>query len=339
MKRFFLVLTFFTLLISCKNESHSEDYVTISGKVSNVKNNLINIANRNLRKEITIDANGNFSDTLKVIEGAFMFKNGEKSTIVHLKNGYNLSVDFDAENFTNSIAFAGLGAGTNNFLAENNRLQESPEFSDFNSLFILEKSEFDSKVSDLKNKLDNLVLNAQDLDSTVMSSTQQSNQQLIRFLVTRYQDKHDLLVTLGRGKPSPKFNYPDINGKNISLENLKGKYVYIDVWATWCGPCKVQIPYLKEIEEAYKDKNIAFVGLSIDTQDNKEKWKKMVDERDLNGYQLLADNDWKSTFIEEYKISGIPRFILIDPEGNIVSADAPRPSEPSLITLFNELNI
>lgn len=339
MKKFLLVLTFFTLLISCKNESHSDDYVSISGKVSNAKNNLISIANRNSRKELTIDADGNFSDTLKVVEGAFVIQNGEGRSIVHLKNGYNLSVEFDAENFTNSITFAGLGAGTNNFLADNNRLQESSEYSDFNSLFILEKPVFDEKVSTLKNELDNLVLNAQDLDSTVMASTQQSNQQLIRFLVTRYQEKHDILVTLGRGKPSPKFNYPDINGKNVSLDNLKGKYVYIDVWATWCGPCKVQIPYLKEIEENYKDKNIAFVGLSIDTQKNKDKWKKMVGERDLKGYQLLADNDWKSTFIEEYKITGIPRFILIDPEGNIVAADAPRPSEPSLITLFNELKI
>lgn len=339
MKKYLLVLTVFTLLISCKNESHSDDYVSISGKVSNAKNNTISIANRTTSKEFTIDANGNFSDTLKVVEGAFLLQNGDARSIVHLKNGYNLSVEFDAADFTNSITFAGLGAGTNNFLAENNRLQENPEYSDFNSLFILEKPEFDSKVSALKNKLDNLVLNAQDLDSTVKASTEQSNQQLIRFLVSRYQEKHDILVTLGRGKPSPKFNYPDINGKNVSLDNLKGKYVYIDVWATWCGPCKVQIPYLKEIEENYKDKNIAFVGLSIDTQENKDKWKKMVGERGLNGYQLLADNDWKSTFIQEYKISGIPRFILIDPEGNIVSADAPRPSEPSLIALFNELNI
>jgi thiol-disulfide isomerase/thioredoxin len=339
MKIFVIVLAFFTLLVSCKNESHIDDYVSISGKVSNAKNNLISIANRNSKKELTIDANGNFSDTLKVTEGAYVFLNGKERAIIHLKNGYNLSVEYDAENFTNSLIFAGLGAGTNNFLAANNRLQESPDYADFNSLFILDKPAFDEKVSRLKNKLDNLVLNAQDLDSTVMASTQQSNQQLIKFLVTRYQDKHDLLVTLGKGKPSPKFNYPDINGKNISLDDLKGKYVYIDVWATWCGPCKVQIPYLKEIEETYKDKNIAFVGLSIDTQKNKDKWKKMVGERGLKGYQLLSDNDWKSTFVEEYKISGIPRFILIDPEGNIVSADAPRPSEPALITLFNELKI
>ena len=339
MKKILIILSFFILLSSCKKESDSSNYVTLSGKLTNTNNNSLSILNQGFKKDISINEDGSFSDTLKVESGLHLLQIDNSRSLIHLENGYNLSVELDAKNIINSITFAGLGAGTNNFLAENNKLQESPKFSDFNSLFILEKPAFDAKVSELKNLQDNLISNAQDLDSTVMARTEQSNEQLMRFLVTRYQDKHDLLVTLGRGKPSPKFNYPDINGKNVSLDDLKGKFVYIDVWATWCGPCKVQIPYLKEIEETYKDKNITFVALSIDTQENKEKWKKMVGERGLKGYQLLADNDWKSKFIEEYKISGIPRFILIDPEGNIVSADAPRPSEPSLITLFNELKI
>ncbi len=70
-----------------------------------------------------------------------------------------------------------------------------------------------------------------------------------------------------------------------------------------------------------------------------KKWMKMVEERDLNGYQILADKDWQSDFIKGYYITGIPRFILIDPDGNIVSADAPRPSEPALLQLFEDLNI
>ena len=210
---------------------------------------------------------------------------------------------------------------------------------DFNSYFILDKPEFDAKVNDIKSTLDNLLFNAQGLDSTIVENEKKTNQQLLNFLAGSYSEKHQVLTVLAKGKPSPMFTYPDINGKNVSLNSLKGKYVYIDVWATWCGPCKVQIPYLKEIEEKYKGKDITFVGLSIDTQENKSKWLQMVKERGLGGYQVLADNDWKSDFIKGYFITGIPRFILIDPKGNIVSADAPRPSEPALLKLFEDLNI
>ncbi|WP_299886549.1 TlpA disulfide reductase family protein [uncultured Lacinutrix sp.] len=145
---------------------------------------------------------------------------------------------------------------------------------------------------------------------------------------------------LVKGKPSPVFvNYENHKGGTTSLSDLKGKYVYVDVWATWCGPCKAEIPSLKKIEKEYHDKNIAFVSTSIDVADSHQKWVDMVNKEELGGVQLMADNDWKSKFVVDYGINGIPRFILIDPQGNIVNADAPRPSNPKLKELFNSLNI
>ena len=138
------------------------------------------------------------------------------------------------------------------------------------------------------------------------------------------------------GKPSPKFNYPDTTGKMVSLDDLKGKLVYVDVWATWCGPCIREIPSLKQLEADYHDKDIEFVSMSIDPQADKEKWLNMVKEKDLKGIQIFADNDWKSEFVQEYGIKGIPRFILIDKNGNILNADAPRPSDPAIRTLIEE---
>ena len=153
------------------------------------------------------------------------------------------------------------------------------------------------------------------------------------------EEKYNKLKVTVKGKPSPKFTYENHKGGTTSLDELKGKYVYIDVWATWCGPCIAEIPALKEVEKKYHGKNIEFVSISIDEKKDHEKWKKFVTDKGLVGTQLYADNAWKSQFVQDYVIEGIPRFILIDPNGNIVSADAPRPSDKELLSLFTELGL
>ena len=153
-------------------------------------------------------------------------------------------------------------------------------------------------------------------------------------------ESYNKLKTVAKGQPSPKFfNYENHAGGTMSFDDLKGKYVYIDVWATWCGPCKAEIPYLKELHTKYKNKNLHIVSISIDRAADHEKWQKMVTEEQLTGIQLFADKDWNSQFVTDYLIKGIPRFILVDPNGIIVSPNAPRPSDPALVALFNELNI
>ena len=164
-------------------------------------------------------------------------------------------------------------------------------------------------------------------------STNQKNNDLIA-------EKYNKLTAFAIGRPSPKFvNYENYAGGTTSLDDLKGKYVYIDVWATWCGPCKREIPFLKDIEQKYHDKNIEFVSVSIDKVSDRDKWKSMIANQALGGIQLLADNDWKSSFVTDYQINGIPRFILIDKEGNIVDPNAPRPSSTELGELLTTLDI
>jgi len=144
--------------------------------------------------------------------------------------------------------------------------------------------------------------------------------------INRIKGKYERIKTLKKGSPSPSFNYPDSSGKNISLESLKGKLVYVDVWATWCGPCKAQIPFLKHLEEKYREEDIAFVSLSIDQLKNISKWKDMIVDKELEGIQIIADKAWRSKFVTDYVIEGIPRFILIDKDGNLMDPMAPRPA-------------
>ncbi|MEP5338128.1 MAG: TlpA disulfide reductase family protein [Algibacter sp.] len=156
----------------------------------------------------------------------------------------------------------------------------------------------------------------------------------------KIKEKYESLVKLNKGYPSPIFtDYVNHAGGTTSLSDFKGKYVYIDVWATWCGPCLKEVPALKEVEKQYHGKNIEFVSISIDVEKAHGKWRKMVTNKELAGVQLLADKNWQSEFIKGYQINGIPRFILIDPNGNIVSPNAPRPSSAELMTLLNQLSI
>lgn len=162
--------------------------------------------------------------------------------------------------------------------------------------------------------------------------------------IDKLNSKYKALSKLEKGMKSPEFtDYENFNGGTTSLSDLKGKYVYIDVWATWCGPCIREIPDFKNLENKYKDKNIHFIGISIDDRMrpvyNYERWREMIIKRKIGGIQLFAEAAWNSKFTKAYGIDSIPRYILIDPEGNIVTGNAPRPSDPTLIDLFNSLDI
>lgn len=105
------------------------------------------------------------------------------------------------------------------------------------------------------------------------------------------------------------------------------------------GPCRAELPFLSKIEETYKKKNIHFVSLSVDNTSDRDKWKKFVLDNKLPGIQVMADKAFESSFIKNFNIQGIPSFILIDPQGIIVAADAKRPSDPAFIEQLDKLLI
>lgn len=185
----------------------------------------------------------------------------------------------------------------------------------------------------VKNMVYEMNLSTQNIDSIYKGLIENSIDTVFNKETTL---KYETLKKLVKGSPSPTFDFENIIGGKTSLESLKGKFIYIDVWATWCGPCVAEIPALKAVEKEYHGKNIEFVSISIDDKKDFEKWKKMVTDKELKGIQLFADNDWKSDFVKNYAIDGIPRFILLDTEGKIVNADAPRPSDAKLKELLKK---
>ena len=124
---------------------------------------------------------------------------------------------------------------------------------------------------------------------------------------------------------APDFSLADINGKRFDLSDFKGKYVYMDIWATWCGPCKVQIPFMKELEKQFHNAPIHFVSVSLDKLEDKPIWEKMVRENQMSGVQLFAGRE--DNFGFDYKIEYIPTFIILDKEGNIMIDRTPAPMD------------
>ena len=140
------------------------------------------------------------------------------------------------------------------------------------------------------------------------------------------------LLKFGKGDLASDFNAIDIDGRSVSLNSLKGRVIYVDLWATWCGPCMAEMPHYDSLKLKYKgDPNIAFVSLSID--DGMDVWKNNVVKRNGDGNQWLINR----TKLLAYNVVGIPRSLLIDKNFRIVSLDAPLPSSKELPGMINDL--
>ena len=150
--------------------------------------------------------------------------------------------------------------------------------------------------------------------------------------ITALKEKEEMWAPLAKGEPAPAFTIPDINGDMVSLSDFKGKYVYIDFWATWCGPCKVEIPILEEMAVTYADKNIEIISISVDQ--DKQAWIDMVTEDNPQWLQLHDGINMNDDYLVKY----IPTFVLIDRDGNFINSRAPRPSSgEKLESLLNSL--
>ena len=133
-------------------------------------------------------------------------------------------------------------------------------------------------------------------------------------------------ILSGRLKPgdtSPDFMAVDSTRRLVSLKSFKGKYVYVDLWATWCSPCVAQIPHLQKLEKLFEGKNIAFVSISCD--DDMDEWLNYLRKHKMDGIQL--NFDCNTRFRDAYGVTAIPRFILLDKKGKVINPNMTRPSD------------
>ena len=142
-------------------------------------------------------------------------------------------------------------------------------------------------------------------------------------ITKEFSKKEKVLLNAQTGKPAPGFTLKSNLGKKYSLEDFEGKVVYLDLWASWCGPCRAETPKLKALYEKYKnDDRIAFISISTDI--SIADWKKAL-EQDKPDWVQLFDKD--GIVHDAYDATSIPQFVIIDKQGKIVNLNAPRPGD------------
>ena len=254
----------------------------------------------------------------------YLFSQGNQESFGELviDSNSSLTLEFDERNLFQSIRFVGSYEECNNLLAYTFGIQKdlSEQIKiglDTNYLDSL----INSSISSITKQAD--VLEVEDSLKSYVSKQFLTFSQVLKTKNQKYCYKSSLIGSVGN-----KFGFKNEMGQNISLEDFKGKYLYLDVWATWCKPCKIEVDYLIDLDKYFsKNSKISILSISIDK--DFDIWKTYIESKRSSVLQLYSGAS--SPFVNFYDIGSLPRFILIDPEGKIINSDEIRPSSQKII--------
>ena len=278
-------------------------------------------------------------DTMNIQESklyqVYSFIDGTQAELGELLISPNskIVVSIDENSPFDSSIYSGSFERSNNFFAYSKKYQN--QLSEIVRKGI-EQEELDVLIQE-KGKLVNekgMSLNIVDSLQTYVKEKFDQFSDILKKKNIKYVYKASLINSMGNA-----FSFKDINNKEIALSDFKGKYIYIDVWATWCKPCKVEHVFLKELEEHFSDNDeLQIMSISIDRE--YDKWEKYISSKSIEGTQLYSGSN--SDFVKFYDIGALPRFIFIDKAGRIISPDEIRPSNPETLkklekTIYNNL--
>ncbi|BAO77573.1 thioredoxin family protein [Winogradskyella sp. PG-2] len=322
-----------TLILGCKEE-RKDPFSVIEVNVTNhqLLDSLI-IYDKDMSWEIKsvlrFKESNIVIDTMNILENKlyqiYSFidgKQGELGELVISKNS-KIALTLDEKKLFESKEYSGNFNLANNFLAYSKKHQHQLSETVRNGI---EQEELEILI-DEKGVLINekgISLNIVDSLRTYVKLKFREFSDILKQKNTKYLYKESLVSTIGNN-----FSFIDIDNNNISLKDFQGKYLYIDVWATWCKPCKVEYVFLKQLEEHFSNNNDELQIISISTDREFDKWEKYITKSSIEGIQLYSGA--KSDFVKFYDIGALPRFIFLDKEGRVISPEEIRPSNPELL--------
>ena len=167
------------------------------------------------------------------------------------------------------------------------------------------KGEFEASLTDLLKKYPG--------NSVLQGLKQNYDQQLAQMAQQEGQQSGNSWV----GQQAPDFALPDVNGHTVSLASYRGKYLLVDFWASWCGPCRAENPNVVKVHNEFKGKNFAILGVSLDKE--KDAWQEAIRADKLDWTHISDLKFWSSKAVETFKFDGIPFNLLIDPQGKVIA--------------------